>query len=68
MKFEEIRKTGHYKREHESNFPWNDVLRIIIPAKVIRKKGNKVEYKSENYYILGEVRNNTLWIINAKRR
>lgn len=68
MKFKEIKKTEHYKIYHEKSFGWNEVLRIIIPAKVMRKKGNQVEYKNKKYYITGKIKNNILWITNAKMK
>ena len=65
MRFNDIRKTDHYKLYHEKEVPWNKVLEIILNTKSKRKKGDKVEIKN-GYYILCEMRNNVLYVINAK--
>lgn len=66
MRFNDIRKTDHYKLYHEKQVPWNKVIEIILNTKSKRKKGNKVEIKN-GYYILCEIRDDILYVINAKR-
>lgn len=66
MRFNSIRKTDHYKEHHEKNFPWSKVIEIILSTKNKRKKGKKIEIKTKNYYLLCELRDNVLWVINAK--
>lgn len=66
MRFKHIRKTNHYKEYHERNFPWSKVIEIILTTKNPRKKGDKIEIKTEKHYILCELKNNVLWVINAK--
>ncbi len=64
--FTDIQPTAHYLEEHEDNVPWDQVIEIILTMKNPRKKGNKFEIERDNYYLLFEIRNNTLYIINAK--
>lgn len=66
MYFKAIRKTEHYKEYHEKDVPWSKVIEIILTTKNPRKKGNKIEIKTKNYYILRQLKDNILWIINAK--
>ena len=69
MLFSDIRKTEHYEQVHESDVPWSEVMAVIFSAsKKMRKKGDKIEIKTDRYYVLCEVKNQTLWEINAKRR
>lgn len=67
MFFKEIKPTDHYMKEHKS-FPWSKVVEIILTTKQKRKKGNKIEIKTDKYYILCEIKNSILWVINAKSR
>jgi len=67
MYFRSIRKTKHYKEYHEKHFPWSKVIEILLTAKNKRKKGNKIEIKSKDCYLLCQLKNNILWVINAKQ-
>jgi len=40
---------------------------IIFTAKSPRKKGDKFEIENDQYYILFEIKDDTLYVINAKR-
>jgi hypothetical protein len=64
----EIRRTMHYKLFHERNFPFGEVEEIIHTNKNRRKKGNKLEIKNKNYYILIKIKNGIVYVINAKRK
>lgn len=67
--FKEIKKTKHYIEEHEQNVPWSEVIGIIFKSsKYIKKKGNKFEINTEKYYVLMELKNKVLYVINAKRK
>ena len=66
MYFKSIRKTFHYIINHEKYFPWSKVIEIIITAKNMRKKDNKIEIETKDYYILCKLENGILWVINAK--
>ena len=65
--FIDIRPTKHYIEEHEREVPWDKVVEIIFSTKNPRKKGDKFEIKSKNYYILFEIKNKILYVINAKK-
>ena len=66
MYFKYIRKTDHYKRYHEKQVPWSKVVEIILNTKSKRKKGNKIEMEN-GYYVLCGIKNDILYVINAKR-
>ncbi len=66
MYFKAIRKTEHYKENHEKKFPWSRVIEIILKTKNPRKIENKIEIKTDRYYILCELNDNVIWVINAK--
>ena len=69
MLFHSIRKTEHYKTYHEESFPWSEVVGVMLQSsKNMKKKGNKIEIETRKYYILCELKDQTLWVINAKRR
>jgi len=65
--FTEIKPTEHYTKEHEKEVPWHKVIEIILTTKNPRKGQNKFEIKKDSYYILFEIKNNILYVINAKR-
>lgn len=65
--FKEIKSTEHYKNEHEREVPFDKVIELILSTKNPRKKDNKFEIEKEGYYILFEIKDNTLYVINAKR-
>jgi hypothetical protein len=65
MQFKEIKPTKHYL-EYHSNIPWYEVVEIILTSKQRRKKGDKIVIKKDDYYILCELKNRILWVINAK--
>ncbi|GBE20284.1 hypothetical protein BMS3Abin17_01022 [archaeon BMS3Abin17] len=67
MYFRSIKKTKHYKEHPEQNFPWSKVIGIILTAKNKRKKEDKIEIKTKNHYILCQLKNNILGVINAKQ-
>jgi len=66
MYFRAIRKTEHYKENHEKDFPWSSVIEILLTTKNPRKFEDKIEIKEKNCYILCELKDNILWVINAK--
>jgi len=65
--FTEIRPTNHYFDEHEKEIPWDKVVEIILTTKNPRKKGDKFEIEKDGYYVLFEIKENILYVINAKR-
>lgn len=67
--FEGIKKTKHYEEEHEQDIPWSEVIEIIFKSsKNIKKKDDKYEIENDKNYILMELKNKVLYIINAKRK
>lgn len=66
--FTEIGKAQHYVDYHEHEVPWSKVVEIILTTKNKRKKGNKIEIETEKYYILCELKEHILWVINAKHQ
>jgi len=66
MYFKSIRKTSHYKEHHEKNVPWSEVIEVIQTAKNPRKKENKIEIITKTHYILCQLKDNILWVINTK--
>lgn len=65
--FTGIEQTEHYQCEHQENVPWDKAVEIIFTTKNPRKKGGKFEIEKDGYYILFEVKNNTAYVINAKK-
>ena len=66
MYFTEIRKSQHYVDHHENEMPWSKVVEIILTTKNKRKKGDKIEIETDRYYLLCELKDCVLWVINAK--
>ncbi len=65
--FTDIQPTEHYLENHAKDVPWYKVVEIIFTTKNPRKKGNKFEIEKDGYYILFEIKNNVLYVINAKK-
>ena len=65
--FTDIKPTRHYLKEHIKAVPWDKAVEIILTTKNPRKKGDKFEIENDDYYLLFEIRNNILYIINAKK-
>ena len=64
-----IKKTKHYILNHEKQVPWVEVISVVLKSsKIIRRKGDKLEIETNTHYILCELNNNILHIINAKRK
>jgi len=65
--FTDIRPTEHYTEDHEKDVPWHKVIEIILTTKNPKKKGDKFEIEKDGYYLLFEIKNNILYVINAKK-
>ena len=65
--FTEIQPTQHYLEEHAEDVPWDKVVELIFTIKNPRKKGTKFEIEKDGYYLLFEIKNTVLYVINAKR-
>ena len=66
--FTDIQPTEHYLEHHAQDVPWNKVVEIIFTTKNPRKKGTKFEIETSQYYLLFEVKNSIIFVINAKVR
>ena len=65
--FTGIKPSDHYTKEHEQDVPWDKVVEIIFSTKNPRKKGDKFEIEKDGYYILFEIKDTILYVINAKK-
>ena len=65
--FTAIEPTDHYFEEHEKDVQWDKVIEIVFSTKNPRKKGDKFEIEKDGYYLLFEVRNKIIYVINAKK-
>jgi len=66
--FKDIEPTEHYLKEHSKDVPWDKVVGIIFTTKNPKKKQDKFEIEKDGYYILFEIKDNILYVINAKIR
>jgi hypothetical protein len=64
--FTRIMPSRHYIENHEKDVPWDVVVNIIFLTKNPRKKGNNFEIEKDGYYLLFEIKDKTLYVINAK--
>ena len=53
--------------EHAKDVPWHVVAELILQTKNPRKKGDKFEIKRDGYYLLFQIKDGTLYVINAKK-
>ena len=68
MYWNEIRRSEHYEKYHKGELPWSEVVKLIYSIKNKKKNGDKIQIEDEKFYILGQVRSKTLFIINVKRK
>jgi hypothetical protein len=66
--FKSIKPTKHYKENHEQDVPWHEAIEIILKTKNPRKKGTNYEIETSRHYLLLKIKNNTLYVVNAKRK
>jgi hypothetical protein len=66
--FTSIQPTEHYLNEHQKDVSWDEVIDVLLSTKNPRKKEDKFEIDANNYYILFRIENNTIFVINAKRK
>lgn len=64
--FRAIKPDKHYLDNHQNEVPWHEVIEVIFTTKDKRKKGEKIEIKTNKHYILCKLKNKILWVINAK--
>jgi hypothetical protein len=68
MYWEEIRRSEHFELYHKGTLAWNEVIRLIYVIKNKRKKGDKIEIEDDKFYILCELKDKILYVINVKRK
>jgi len=68
MYWEEIKRTEHFETFHKGTLAWSDVIHRIYTIKNKRKKGNKIEIEDETVYILCELKDKVLYVINVKKK
>jgi hypothetical protein len=68
MYWEEIKRSEHFELYHKGTLDWNEVIRLIYVIKNKRKKGNKIEIEDDKFYILCELKDKILYVINVKRK
>lgn len=66
MYWVEIRKTEHFELYHQSALPWSEVVRLIYQIKNKRKRGDKIQIENDKFYILCELKDKILYVINVK--
>jgi len=66
MYFEEIRRSDHFEQYHKGALAWSDVVRLIYTIKNKRKKGERIEIEDDRFYILCELKDKILYVINVK--
>ena len=64
--FTDIKPSEHYLEHHAKDVPWDKVVEIIFKTKNPRKKGTKFEIEDGECYLLFEIKDNVLYVINAK--
>ena len=68
MYWKEIRRSEHYEQYHKGTLAWTEVVHLIYVIKNKRKKGDKIEIEDGKFYILCELKNKILYVINVKRK
>ena len=68
MHWKEIRKSEHFEKYHKGTLAWSNVVRLIYTIKNKRKKGDKIEIEDKKFYILCELKDKILYVINVKRK
>jgi hypothetical protein len=66
--FTRIVPSSHYLAEHADEVPWEMVVEIILTSKCPRKRSNKYQIETDEHYVLFEIRDQVLIVINAKRK
>jgi hypothetical protein len=68
MHWEEIKRSDHFGEYHKGTLAWSDIVRLIYTIKNKRKKGDNIEIEDDKFYILCELKDKILYVINVKRK
>jgi hypothetical protein len=66
MYWKEIRRSDHFEEHHKGALAWSDIVRLVYTIKDKRRKGNKLEIEDKRVYILCELKDKVLHVINVK--
>ena len=66
--WKEIKRSEHYEKYHKGTLSWEQVIRLIYLIKNKRKKGDKIVIENSKVYILCEMKDKTLYVINVKTK
>lgn len=71
---EKIEKTGHYRRDHEKEFPFDEVVRFVKTVKGKKIGENGIIFlkrtKKKTIYVFCSIdeRKNVLKVVNAEKQ
>jgi hypothetical protein len=68
MYFKAIKRSKHFEKYHNGTLAWSEVISLIWIIKNKRRKGNRIEIEDDRFYILCELKNKVLYVINVKRK
>jgi len=68
MHWIEIRRSNHFEECHAGILAWSEVIRLIYTIKNKRKKDSKIEIENDRFYILCELKDKILYVINVKSK
>lgn len=68
MYWKEIRRSKHFVQYHKGTLAWSDVIHLIYAIKNKRKKAGKIEIEDDKVYILCELKDKILYVMNVKRK
>lgn len=68
MYWGEIRKSKHFEEYHKDTLAWSEIVALIYSIKNKRKQGNKIKIENKHFYILCELKNKKLYVINVKKK
>ena len=68
MYWKEIRRSEHFESFHQGKLAWSDIVRLLYTIKNKRRKGDKLEIEDNKIYILCELKDNILYVINVKTK
>ena len=68
MHWKEVRRSDHFEKYHKGALVWSDVVRLVYTIKNKRKKGDKIQIENDRFYILCELKDKILYVINVKKK
>ena len=68
MYWKEIKRSRHFEEYHKGVLAWSEVVKLIYEIKNKRKKGGKVQIDNKKFYVLCELEDKVLYVINVKKK